>query len=97
MSDTVWLILACAVATYLTRMGGHLILSRFGVIHHRIEAALDAVPAAVLTALIAPSLVNRGPAESLALVAAALISLRFSMTITVILGLAILVALRQLL
>jgi hypothetical protein len=29
MSTTVWIILAGAVATYLTRVGGHLVLSRF--------------------------------------------------------------------
>ncbi|MEL6966378.1 MAG: AzlD domain-containing protein [Pseudomonadota bacterium] len=96
MSDIIWLALACAVATYVTRFGGHLILSRFGRINHRAEAALDAVPAAVLTALVAPSLVNRGPAESLALILTAAVALRFSLTVTVTVGLCAVVGLRAL-
>lgn len=95
MSDPLFIILAGAIATYLTRAGGYWIISRFGVIHHRVEAALDAVPAAVLTALVAPSLVNKGAAETLALIAAMVIATRLSMTFTVALGLAILVLLRQ--
>lgn len=97
MSDPLSIILAGAIATYLTRAGGHWIMSRFGVIHHRVEAALDAVPAAVLTALVAPSFVTRGPAETIALFAAMVIATRLSMTFTVALGLAILVALRTVL
>jgi len=96
MSDLVLLVLACAVATYITRAGGFLILSRFGRIHHRVEAALDAVPAAVLTALVAPALINRGLAETLAVVVAALVALRFSLTVTVAIGLAAVVVLRAL-
>ena len=49
MSDIYIAILAGAFLTYLTRIGGHLILSRFEHIHPRVEAALNAVPAAVLT------------------------------------------------
>ena len=55
MSTTVWIILAAAVVTYLTRIGGHVLLSRFQRIHPRVEAGLDAVPAAVLTTLVAPA------------------------------------------
>ena len=50
--DTVLLFLGCALATYVTRFGGHFILSRFGAIHHRVEAALNAVPVAVMAALV---------------------------------------------
>ena len=63
MSSTLWIILAGAAVTYLTRVGGHLVLSRFERVHPRVEAALDAVPAAVLTTLVAPALVQAGPAE----------------------------------
>ena len=43
MSATVWIILAGAVATYLTRIGGNLIISRFEALHPRVEAGLNAV------------------------------------------------------
>lgn len=64
---TVWTILAGAILTYLTRIGGHLVLSRFNRIHPRVEAGLDAVPAAVLTTIVAPAAFNGGPAELTAL------------------------------
>lgn len=76
MNTTLWIILAGAVVTYLTRIGGHLVLSRFQRIHPRVEAALDAVPAAVLTALIAPATAMAGPMEWTALVVAGLVALR---------------------
>ena len=49
MSATFWIIIGGAIVTYLTRIGGHLILTRFDHIHPRVQAGLDAVPAAVLT------------------------------------------------
>ncbi|MCR4269107.1 AzlD family protein [Nitratireductor sp. ZSWI3] len=67
MSTTVWVILAGALMTFLTRIGGHLVLSRFERIHPRVEAGLNAVPAAVLTTLVAPAAMNGGPAEIAAL------------------------------
>ena len=98
MSDPlVLMILGCAIATYVTRFAGHLILSRFGAIHHRVEAALNAVPAAVLMALVAPSLVTRGPAETLSILIAAYASTRVSLMYAVAIGLVSLVALRAVL
>ncbi len=79
MSEIGWIVLACAVMTYLTRVGGHLVLSRFRRVHPRVEAGLNAVPAAVFTTLIAPAAMNATPAEALALVAAAFIGLRGGM------------------
>ena len=55
MSSITWIIIAGAVLTFLTRIGGHLVLSRFERIHPRVEVALNAVPAAVLTTLVAPA------------------------------------------
>ncbi|MFZ1680343.1 MAG: AzlD domain-containing protein, partial [Rhizobiaceae bacterium] len=55
MSDILLIILAGAVLTYLTRFAGHAVLSRFRTIHPRVDAALNAVPAAVLTTLVAPA------------------------------------------
>lgn len=94
-SNIVPLILACAVATYATRIGGHLILSRFGQINHRIAAALDAVPTAVIAALVAPSLVTKTPAETLAILVCGLLALRFSLTVSVAGGLLAVVAFRH--
>ena len=71
LSTTTWVILAGALATYLTRIGGHLVLSRFKSIHPRVEAALNAVPAAVLTTLVAPAAVFTGPAETATVIVAA--------------------------
>ncbi|HEY5820276.1 MAG TPA: AzlD family protein [Mesorhizobium sp.] len=96
MSTTIWIIAAAAVATYLTRVGGHLVLSRFQTVHPRVEAALNAVPAAVLTTLVAPSLLNAGPAEWAALVVAGLVSLRGGLMTMFLVGAAVLILLRQL-
>ena len=95
MTTTVWIILAGAVMTYLTRIGGHLVLSRFERIHPRVEAGLNAVPAAVLTTLVAPAAVSAGPAEMIALLAAGIVSLRFGMMPMFLTGAAVLIALRQ--
>lgn len=94
MDNTVLIICMCAAATYLTRIGGHLLLSNFGNLHHRAEAALNAVPVAVLTALIAPAATTKGPAEAIALAITGLLSLRFSLIVSVSSGLASVVALR---
>ena len=95
MSDVLWIILAGAVVTYLTRVGGHLVLSRFKRVHPRVEAALDAVPAAVLTTLVAPALVSAGPAELAALAVAGLIAIRGGMLTMFLGGAAVLILLRQ--
>ena len=97
MDDMVLLILACAAATYVTRFSGHLVLARFGTIHHRVSAALDAVPTAVIAALVAPSLVTHGPAETLAIAIAGLIALRAPLMVSVLVGLIALVMLRMVL
>lgn len=95
ISTTVWVILAGAVATYLTRIGGHLILSRFERIHPRVEAALNAVPAAVLTTIVAPYAVFEGPAETLTLVIVALLALRLRSLPMFVAGWACLLILRH--
>jgi uncharacterized membrane protein len=79
MSQIFWIGLAGGIMTYLTRSGGHLVLSRFRRIHPRVEAGLNAVPAAVFTTLVAPAAMNASPAEALALIAAALLGLRGGM------------------
>lgn len=94
MTTTLWIIFAGAIATYLTRIGGHLVISRFAL-HPRIEAALNAVPAAVLTTLVAPSMLHAGPYEWAALVTSGLVSLRGGMLSVFFAGAAVLILLRN--
>lgn len=90
-----WIILGAALATYFTRIGGHLLLSRFETVHPRVEAGLNAVPAAVLTTLVAPAALSAGPAEIVALVVAGVVSLRAGMLTMFLVGAAVLIGLRQ--
>ena len=97
MSTTVWIILAGALVTYLTRIGGDLVLSRCERIHPRVEAALNAVPAAVLTTLVAPVATTGGMAETAALVVSGAIFLRGGgMMAGFVAGAAVLILLRNL-
>lgn len=95
MSATFWIIVAAAIATYLTRVGGHLVISRFDHIHPRVEAGLNAVPAAVLTTLVAPELLSAGPAEWAALLVAGAVSLRGGLMAMFLAGAAALIVARQ--
>lgn len=95
MSETVWIILAGAVLTYLTRIGGDLVLSRFERIHPRVEVALNAVPAAVLTTLVAPAAFEATVPELAALIAAGVVALRGGMLAVFFAGVGTLVVLRQ--
>lgn len=95
MSPTFWIIVAGALVTYLTRVGGHIVLSRFERVHPRVETALNAVPAAVLTTLVAPAMLGAGPAEWAALVVAGLVALRGGLMTMFFSGVAVLIVLRQ--
>ncbi|WP_319410352.1 AzlD family protein [uncultured Cohaesibacter sp.] len=95
MSVTLWIIIGGALVTYLTRIGGHLILTRFDRIHPRVQAGLDAVPAAVLTTLVAPTVVAGGPNEWAAFVIAVVAGLRVSIIWMVIIGTVAVAILRQ--
>lgn len=92
--DAVWLILALGAVTYFTRASGHLIVSQFGALHPRVLAALDAVPAAVITTIVIPPVINGGLEERVAFVVAVLVGFRLSMIPTILIGLAVLSALR---
>ena len=94
MSETYWLILALGVATYATRSLGYLIVSQFGTLHPRVMAALDAVPAAVITTIVLPPVIEGGLAERLTFVIAVLLSLRLSMPITLAISIVVLGLLR---
>ncbi|MBB3352712.1 putative membrane protein [Rhizobium sp. BK049] len=73
-------ILAAAVATFATRIGGYILITRMKSIPPRMEAALNAVPAAVLTTLVAPAFFIGGWESKLALVVALFVGLRISHT-----------------
>jgi len=71
-------ILAAAVATYLTRIAGYLLLTVVSDIPPRAEAALNAIPPAVLTTLVAPAFYAGGIEAKIAIAAALAAGLRFS-------------------
>ncbi|MEM8812763.1 MAG: AzlD domain-containing protein [Pseudomonadota bacterium] len=95
--ESLVLILLLALVTYATRFGGHLILARFGGLHPRVEAALDAVPGAVIAALVAPSIFSEGWPGALAAAAVIFACLRLSMVWAVVAALCVLVGSRTLL
>ncbi|GGD63058.1 MULTISPECIES: AzlD family protein [Rhizobium] len=73
-------IFAAAVATFATRIGGYILITRMKSIPPRMEAALNAVPAAVLTTLVAPAFFIGGWESKLALIVALFVGLRVSHT-----------------
>jgi len=73
-------IVAAAVATYATRIGGYILVTTMKRIPPRMEAALAAVPAAVLTTLVAPAFFIGSWDSKLALLVALLVGLRVSHT-----------------
>ena len=89
-------ILGMALATYATRVGGFLLM-RFITVKGRMRAALDALPAAILTAVIAPTVLTTGFAEAgagaVAIIAAVL---RLPLIAVVIIGVISVVGLRAL-
>ncbi|ORE94688.1 AzlD domain-containing protein [Acuticoccus yangtzensis] len=95
MSDDLVFIAACTIVAMVARTGGYLILSRFERLHFRVAAALDAVPAAVMTTLVVPAAVDGGWREAVVLGLALLLSFRFGTTITVFSAMAVMVVLRS--
>ncbi|MCD2173129.1 AzlD family protein [Rhizobium sp. C4] len=89
------IILGGAVATYLTRIGGYLLIKRFKTIPPRVEAGLNAVPAAVLTTLVAPAALTGGPETAVALIVSLLAGLRFSGLTLIAIGWAVAMGIRH--
>ena len=85
------IIILIGIVTYFTRIGGHLLVSQFKHLHPRVEAALEAVPAAVLITLILPPVLNNGPLEIAAMAVAFLMSFRFSPLPVLLMGMAIVI------
>lgn len=84
-----------ALATYLTRVGGYLIIKRFKSIPPRVEAGLNAVPAAVLTTLVAPAALTGGPETAIALLVSLVAGLRLSGLKLIAIGWAVAMAIRH--
>ena len=81
------------LATYLTRVTGLVIASRLRLAG-RARAALDAIPIAVLVAVIAPTLLTSSTAESLAGGATILAATRLPVLGTIAVGIAAVALLR---
>jgi uncharacterized membrane protein len=88
-------ILGMGLATYATRLAGYWFLQG-RTIKGRLLVALEAVPPAILTAVIAPTVFMEGPASMLA-GAVTLISalLRMPLLLTIAVGVASVALLRQ--
>jgi len=83
--NTFLAIVAMAAATVLTRVAG-LVLIRFVAIGPQQKRALEAIPPAVLMAVIAPTALVTGPAETLATAATALAATRLPLLAAVAVG-----------
>lgn len=95
-TQTLLIIAAGAIATYLTRIGGYVFITRMKRIPPRAEAALNAVPAAVLTTLVAPAAVTGELDVSLTMAVAFLAGLRISLLPMLAVGWIVVMTLRHL-
>ena len=86
-------ILGMAVVTYATRIAGFLLTRRLALAGTW-TLVLEAVPPAVLAAVIAPAVLTRGPADALAALITAVAATRVPLLATVAVGMAAVVALR---
>lgn len=91
--STLLAILAMAAATVLTRMSG-IFLLRYIRLGDQTRAALDAIPPAVLMAVIAPTALATGWAETIACGLTALAATRLPLLVCVLLGVGSVVLLR---
>ncbi|HEV2603935.1 MAG TPA: AzlD domain-containing protein [Microvirga sp.] len=86
-------ILAMAAVTYLTRIAGLFVADRL-VLTGRAKAAFDAIPPAVLVAVIAPTALTTGWAETVAVAIAMVAATRLPLLATVAVGVVSVVLLR---
>lgn len=94
---TLLAIIGMGLATYTSRISG-LLLMRGIVVQGRLKAALDAVPPAVLMAVITPTVFMTGKAEALAGVATAVAAFfKLPLLVTIFAGVASVVMFRYLL
>jgi uncharacterized membrane protein len=88
-------IIAMAAVTYATRIAGFFLAERL-VLGGRARAAFDAIPPAVLVAVIAPSALATGWAETIAALVTAAAATRLPLLATIAVGVAAVVLLRTL-
>jgi uncharacterized membrane protein len=88
-------ILAMALITYGTRIAGLLLANRLAL-RGRAKAAFDAIPPAVLIAVIAPTALATGWPETAAAAITMVAALRLPLLATIAVGVASVVALRAL-
>ncbi len=93
-TDVLVLIIILGLVTFATRSSGHVMMLMFKSLHPRVEAALDAVPAAILTTLVVPAAMTSGWKEALTVFVSALAGLRFGVLGVVIIGTATIAGLR---
>lgn len=90
-------IAAMGLATYLTRIAGYWLVRRF-TLRGRVRAGLEAVPGAILIALIAPAVFATGVAESAAAAVALMVAmLRWPMLVALIASAAVAAGIRAVL
>lgn len=92
---TLLAIFGMAVVTYLTRVSGLYLAGRLRL-EGRARAAFDAAPLAVLTAVIAPMALATGWRETVAVAVTAIAATRLPLMATILVGVAVVVALRAL-
>jgi len=92
-TTTLLAILAMAAVTYVTRIAGLLVADRLALTG-RAKAAFDAIPPAVLVAVIAPTALTTGWAEAIAAAITAIVAFRLPLLATVAVGVAAVVLLR---
>ena len=92
---TLLAILAMAIVTYGTRVAGLFLAERL-TLSGRAKAAFEAIPAAVLVAVIAPMALATGWPETVASAITALAAFRLPLLATIAVGVASVVALRAL-
>ncbi|EJZ23052.1 AzlD domain-containing protein [Rhizobium sp. Pop5] len=91
--NTLIAIIAMAAATIFTRLSG-LVLIRHVAMDERRRTAIEAIPPAVLMAVIAPTAFATGWAETLACAATAIAARRLPMLASVVVGVATVALLR---
>ena len=93
-SSTLIIIILAGLATYGTRLAGYWMLRNVNITG-RTKAALDAVPPAILTAVIAPAVFLQGPIEMIAgAVTLASAFLRLPLLVTILAGVGCVAGLR---
>ena len=91
---TVLTIAGMALVTWLSRMTGYALARRVAITGNA-KAALEAMPPAILTAIIAPMAFSEGIAEAVAAAVTVLAALRLPTLVAVAIGVATVVLIRQ--